>query len=319
MPLKSKTLACIMAFYPGPEFESVCRKAADEALFLLVVDNSPESSLSALPAALPSNSAVIFNKNQGAVAGALNIALSLARSRGYDYLQLLDQDTALPDDMLRPLINDLKANTHTALVAPRFINLNTNHPGRVMLNRSKWKIKNTWPRQDIGLVDALFAITSASVIDIKKIPPDIYYDERLIIDGCDIDFCLALRQRGLEIKVDTAQCIVHGIGKRKDGGGRWSPTNYSPERKFLGAKNRVMVWRRYFKSFPGLVMNDIYVFFLDSARSVLLEKQRLKKLWAILKGVLSGFAEKNIHRRKHNPRIDIIINERFGRNGPGSV
>ena len=313
MPKQYKTLACIVAFYPGANFEAVCRKAAGAVDLLLIVDNSPDCALSAQKLDFPENTAIICNKNEGAVAGALNIALTMARSKRFDYLQMLDQDTALPDSMLEPLMNALASDPKTALVAPRFINLNTNHPGRVMVNVRKWKIKNTWPREDIGQVNALFAITSASVLDIKKIPEDIYYDERLIVDGCDVDFCLALRQRGLDIRVDTSQCIVHGIGNRKDGGGRWSPTNYSPERKFLGAKNRAMVWRRYFKSFPGFVLNDIYVFLLDTARSVLLEKQRVKKFKAILSGVIGGIAEKNIRRRKHNARIAIIINEQFGR------
>lgn len=294
-----KVLGCVMAFYPGEGFKEACERIARFVDFLLIVDNSPDSTLELFYINLPTNSEIIYNKNEGAVSGALNIALRRARESGFDYLQVFDQDTALTQEITDALIAGLQRNPTVALLSPRFVNLNTGFPGRVMLNLGKWRVKNIWPRTDIGLVNALFAITSATVIDVKKLPAELYYDERLIIDGVDVDFCLALRTAGLEIRVDTAQCIVHGIGNRRDGGGRWSPTNYSAHRKFLGAKNRVMVWRRYFRLFPGFVLNDIYVFILDSARTVLLENQRLKKSWAILEGLISGFSEKSIKTRKH--------------------
>jgi len=304
-------LACILAFYPGEKFEDVCSAIAEEVSYLLIVDNSPDSILLRDEIWLPKNSSIIYNKNEGAVAGALNIALTLARERGFEYLQIFDQDTMLPAGITSALVDTLKFNPKAVLVSPRFINLNTNHPGRVMTYISKWKIKNIWPNTDIGIVQALFTITSASLINLKLLPQDLYYDERLIIDGCDVDFCLALRDKQLQIIVNTSQCIIHGIGNRKNGGGRWSPTNYSPQRKFLGAKNRVIVWRRYLKKYPGFIINDCYVFFLDTVRTVLLEKDKINKLKAIIMGVFAGAREKNILIRKHNNRIECISDKTF--------
>jgi len=70
-----------------------------------------------------------------------------------------------------------------------------------------------------------------------------------------------------------------------------------------------MVWRRYFKDFPGFVINDCYIFILDTSRTVLLEKARFKKLWAITTGVVAGMREKNIADRKHNGQLMLLINE----------
>jgi len=307
--MNNNVLACIMAYYPGEMFSDICRSIAENVTYLLVIDNSPDSSLAGQPIALPENAGIVYNKNNGAVSGALNVALALARRDGYDYLQLFDQDTEPQMQITSALIETLVENPDVVLVAPRFINLNTKKPGRVMNNISKWRIKNIWPTIDIGLVDVLFAINSASVINLKKLPANIYYDERLIIDGTDIDFCLALKQYGLQIRIDTSQCITHGIGNRADGAGRWSPTNYSAHRKHLGAKNRLMVWRRYFKDFPGFVINDCYIFILDTGRTVLLEKARFKKLWAIITGVAAGMREKKIAVRKHNEQLMLLINE----------
>ncbi|MEO3408420.1 glycosyltransferase [Mucilaginibacter sp. CAU 1740] len=292
--MTDRVLACILAFYPGDKFEDVCNAISAEVSFLLIVDNSPDSSLRPDDISLPGNTAIIHNKNNGAVAGALNIALRHAKTEQFDYLQIFDQDTVPSPGMAIALIKTIAQNPDVALVSPRFINLNTGYPGRVMLHKSKWHVKSIWPETDIGLLSALFTINSSALINVRSVPADIFYDERLIIDGCDVDFCLALRERGLEILVDTSQCIVHGIGNRKNGGGRWSPTNYSAARKYLMAKNRIMVWRRYLKNYPGFVLNDIYVFLLDTARTVFLEKEKLKKIKAIAKGVAAGFREKQI-------------------------
>ncbi|AYL95127.1 glycosyltransferase [Mucilaginibacter celer] len=297
--MNDNVLACIMAFYPGDQFEKNCKAIAEKVSFLLIVDNSPGSTLLNSTVSWPANTEIVYNKNEGAVAGALNIALKVARDRGFDYLQLFDQDTEPPLHVTSQLISALKANPHVVMISPRFTNMNTGHPGRVMMDISKWKIKSVWPRADEGLLNALFAINSASIINMNLLPKDLYYDERLIIDGCDVEFCLALKVKNHTILVDTSQCIIHGIGNRKNGGGRWSPTNYSAQRKYLGAKNRVIVWRRYFKNYPGFILNDLYVFFLDTARTVLLEKERFSKLGAILKGLFEGLKERDIATRKY--------------------
>ncbi len=290
-------LACVMAFYPSSQFVENCKLIASHADFLLIIDNSPERTLASVNEAWPINSEIIYNENKGAVAGALNIALRVARERNFDYLELFDQDTEPPLHVTNSLIGKLKANPDVVMIAPRFTNLNTGHPGRVMTEVSKWRTRSIWPKTDIGLVSALFTINSSSIINMKLLPKDIYYDERLIVDGCDVEFCLTLKAKNYTILVDTSVSITHGIGNRKNGGGRWSPTNYSAQRKYLGAKNRVMVWRRYAGNFPGFILNDIYVFFLDSVRTVLLEKQKPAKFKAIVKGILHGLMDKQIRKR----------------------
>jgi hypothetical protein len=77
--MSEKLLACIMAYYPGPEFERVCRTIAASATYLVIIDNSPDSSIQNDKFTWPHNSFIFYNKNNGAVAGALNIALAIAR------------------------------------------------------------------------------------------------------------------------------------------------------------------------------------------------------------------------------------------------
>ena len=295
--MNKNVIACITAYYPGNEFESICGIIARQVGLLLIIDNSIEGNLPQQQLNFTDNTVVVCNYNKDAIAGALNIALEYAASNGFEYLHIFDQDTIPPADITSTLLKVFNTNGAVGVVSPRFINSSTNFPGRVLTRVSKWKVKSLWPKTDMGLIPVLFTISSASLISIKRMPPNVFYDTRLIIDGCDIDFCLHLKDAGLEILVDTSVCIYHGIGARKKGGGRWSATNYSPARKQLSAKNRMITWRRYWNNYPGYVLNDSFVFLLDSARTVVFEHSRFKKMVALCKGLWQGLKEKNIDER----------------------
>jgi len=291
-------MACITAYYPGIEFENICRIISQQTGLLLVIDNSLEGNLNQQGINFTGNTIIIINKNKDTISGALNIALDYARDNNFEYLHIFDQDTVPPENITSALVKDFKTEPAAVIISPRFINSSTNFPGRVLSGVSKWKVKSVWPKLDVGMMEVLFTISSASLICITRLPEDSFYDTRLVIDGCDIDFCLYLRNAGFKIFTDTSVCVYHGIGARKKGGGRWSATNYSPLRKQLGAKNRVIIWKRYWNNYPGYVLNDFYVFLLDSARTLLLEKNHFSKLTALCKGIWQGIREKNISERK---------------------
>ena len=295
--MNENVLACITAYYPGDEFENVCRIISQQTRLLLIVDNSVEGNLTDQGINFTGNTLVLSNKNKGAISGALNIALTYAREHGFGYLHIFDQDTVPPADITSALMPAFQTDPKTVISSPRFLNSSTNFPGRVLLNVKKWKVKNLWPGTDIGIISALFTISSASLINITRLPQDMFYDTRLFIDNCDVDFCLFLRNQGFEILVDTSVCVIHGIGSRKKGGGRWSATNYSPLRKQLSSKNRMIIWRRYRTTYPGYILSDIFIFLLDTARTLVFEKNRFTKFAAICKGIWQGIKEKDIAKR----------------------
>jgi rhamnosyltransferase len=298
--MNKNVLACITAYYPGTEFENICSIIAQQAALLLIIDNSVEGNLINQGINFSDNIIIKANNNKGAVAGALNIALTYARENGFEYLHIFDQDTMPPAGITTALLAAFETDATAVIISPRFINSSTNHPGRVLTGISKWRVKSMWPKNDVGMVKVLFTISSASLVCIKRLPAEAFYDTRLVVDGCDIDFCLSLKNAGLEVFVNTSVCVWHGLGARKKGGGRWSATNYSPLRKQLSAKNRMMIWRRYWGNYTGYVLNDLYVFLLDSARTLLLEKDRFHKLIALCRGIWQGTQEKNIAERRRS-------------------
>jgi rhamnosyltransferase len=280
-----RLLACVVTYSPGEEVHGRLRAIAEQVDHVLIVDNTPTR---ADLLGIQGNMSVMFNENRGAVSGALNEGLRYARSNGYTHMILFDQDTEVPEGLCSRLIAVSCARPDAAIVGPRYLNSSTGHPGRIVSLQGFWR-RSLWPAATDPAFEALFLINSCSLLCLDRIPTGFEYDEGLIVDNVDVDFCLALRCQGRSIWCAPDITVSHGIGARKKGSGKWSPTNYSPLRKFLQSKNRVIVWRRYLSGHPGFVLQDIMVWFLDSARTVVLETDRWIKLGSILRGFAEGF------------------------------
>lgn len=281
-----RLLACVVTYSPDEEVPARLRAIAAQVDHVLVVDNTPARAM--LPV-LGDNVSVLFNENRGAISGALNEGLRHARAHGFTHVVLFDQDTEIPQGLCDRLLAASHDRSEAAVVGPRYLNSSTGHPGRIVSVQGFWR-RSLWPSEKDPAFEALFLINSCSMLCIDRIPADLNYDEGLIVDNVDVDFCLALRRQGRTIWCLPQITVAHGIGARRKGSGKWSPTNYSPLRKFLQSKNRVIVWRRYLADHPGFVLQDILVWFLDSARTVVLENDRWGKLGAILKGFAQGWS-----------------------------
>jgi hypothetical protein len=75
--------AGVTAYYPGGGFHERINAIAGQVALVIVVNNSDSDSLSRDDFA--ENVEIRFNKNIGAVAGALNIVLREARHLKFDY------------------------------------------------------------------------------------------------------------------------------------------------------------------------------------------------------------------------------------------
>lgn len=65
----------------------------------------------------------------------------------------------------------------------------------------------------------------------------------------------------------------------------FSPTNYPYYRKYYVTRNRLHVWKKYFKYYPAFIAYDFSAFLLDLFRVVFLEKDKFIKIKSIFLGV----------------------------------
>jgi len=279
------TSAVIVTFNPDESVQPRIEEIARQVDKLYLIDNSPDASPIFTP---PTNTMVIHNKNEGGLAGALNIALRSARDSEFDFLFLFDQDTDITQDFCNNLLNASQNGEYAdfTLFGPRHVNASTNHAVRISTN--KGPLLSHWPQENDQPVECFFIINSCSLIDLRKLPSDLFYDEDLGVDMIDVDFCLAARGKGARSLCIPSITVRHGIGNKREGGHMFSPTNYSSHRKYLQTRNRFITWRRYSNFYPLLIISDMFIWALDSARTLVLEQGRASKARSILRGIIDG-------------------------------
>lgn len=98
---------------------AVCLSEADASLDLLIFDNSPESSSTDLPM-LPKQFRATYHHDHAnpGISAAFNAGAALARSKGKEWLLLLDQDSAFPPEAMTVYLKAV-ASGGAALFAPR--------------------------------------------------------------------------------------------------------------------------------------------------------------------------------------------------------
>lgn len=132
-----------------------------------------------------------------------------------------------------------------------------------------------------------YAITSASLINLKALKSCGGFDEKLFIDWVDNEICCALRSRGYETyEIDYVGLLqekghassVHFLNKI------FYRPNYSPIRYYYNARNSIYVAREYpdEEKLVSIILNQLKVLILNT----LYEKN--KKAKAVISGMYDG-------------------------------
>jgi rhamnosyltransferase len=280
----SNVCAGVTAYYPGEGFYERINAIADQVALVIVVNNSDSDSLSRDDFA--ENVEIRFNKNIGAVAGALNIVLREARLLNFDYLVTFDQDSVVPPDLITGLIAARRA-TGAHIVGPNYFNSATKAPGRFNLYRQGLMISKWFPKP-AGIHEAYCVITSGMLMALNDLPRNLDYRDDFLVDLVDVEFCLKARSLGLRVVVNTDVFMSHALGNRLPGSSRFSATNYGPFRRYTATRNRIILWRQYLRAFTLFVVTDIAIAFADLARTLLIERDRPGLIKAYYTGVRDG-------------------------------
>lgn len=148
----------------------------------------------------------------------------------FDYICLLDQDSAFTKDSIEAIKNDIEIHkeyisANVGIVAP-FVN----YSGRLYSTEEK-NVKVNW------------VITSGSFINtgiVKK--ENIRYDEKYFIDRCEVDFCKQLTLRNYEIWMYRGAILNQQLG---DDNGT-NHTSHSAERHYYIFRNRFYFNKKFF-------------------------------------------------------------------------
>lgn len=220
---------------------------------------------------------VINNNENLGISKALNIGINYAVTNNYSYALLLDQDSTLGDDavniMLKGFIHD-----KVGVVVPRISYING--------NLDKIDESNTFNYVTL-------AITSGSLVDLNVMKlinwkEGKIFNEDFFIDCVDFDFSLELKASGYNILKSTKAILYQRLGEMTEIKFLFfkiCPTNHSELRRYYITRNRLYMWKKYFRREFQFVVKDI----LYSCRELLIltffEKNRIAKFKYMKKGI----------------------------------
>ena len=246
---------------------------------VIYVDNASSNAT-----VFPISEKVIILRNQvnEGLGRAQNQGLQKAKEIGVDYILLLDQDSVLSENTVRCLLQELlryeEREGHVGAIGPIIASAfdNRDAPGVVHLGLTigTAQIKGTMP--------VTYNIASGSLIPLTVIDKVGGLEEKLFIDGLDVEWCLRARSYGYRILITDAARLYHRLGEGK----KDRVLNHSTFREYYIVRNSII-----FLSYRHVpVSYKVRKFFLTIMRVLSsLIRLRLKYFIAGLRGLIDGF------------------------------
>lgn len=277
--------AIIITYNINSKIKDNIRYLRQQVKEIIVVDNgSDEETISVLNELDESEQITIIklNDNMG-IAYALNRGIDYALQKDYDWILTLDHDSIVTENMLNEMLDVYDE-------MPNLLEIAMITPHHVEESQSLTKI-NTFNPYEFVLTE----ITSGALVKAEIYRHIKKYDEKLFIDLVDHEYCLELNQLGYKIlKVNTA-CLIHNLGETECKyvlGIKLLPTNHSPLRRYYMSRNRLYIWKKYFKNFPRWVLIDVKRCISEIIKIILFENQKILKLKMIIIGFNHYFKKK---------------------------
>jgi rhamnosyltransferase len=287
-----RVIAVVPTYHPDAGVVQRLLALADQVDRVVVVDDGSGSSADEHLDRVAAEGIVVerLERNSG-IAVALNTGVRRALADGADFVVNVDQDTDLPPGyVVTALAVFAKSNpvTRLGIVCVDAVN------GAPALP--------TWiSPEGLGLVPE--AIQTGFVISRECLETAGLFDERLVIDTVDTEYCLRVRDRGFRIAVARGTDIGHSIGRRAElrpfgvpvrhANGRIATYQYhSPLRRYYIARNNIDLMLRNVRRRPRWVMTVLKREMGGMIVSMVSGPQRLAQVLAITTGTVHGLVRR---------------------------
>ncbi|MFC9559088.1 glycosyltransferase [Agromyces sp. NPDC056965] len=278
----------VPTFHPDSQVEANMVSLIRQVDELIVVDDGTGAAADEILARLEAVSARVIRLDQNSgIARALNVGVRAALDDGADYVVNTDQDTDLPDGYVATCLETFaRANpvTNLGIVCTDRVNGQPSIP--------------TWySPEGLGLVPE--AIQSGFVISRRCLERAGLFDERLVIDCVDTEYCLRVRDRGFRIAVAADTDITHALGemvpfrpfgiKMRNRSGEFEYQYHSPFRQYYITRNNIDLVFRNFRRRRRWTLAVIKRQIGPTFDAIVSGPNRWKHTVAILVGGVHGF------------------------------
>ena len=212
MKYSIKNFACVIVTYKhNPKIFSKLLEVHKLNFYkILIVNNSPEIFFDSHKSAQVT---IINNPDNLGLSVALNIGIQEAKKLGYKMVALFDQDTELPLNFSRLMlqyINHYQADKPVAVYSPIFHNHVIDETAKHINFKPFRLIRGSVDDSDYA--HPHYVITSGSIIPMEVLDDVGLMCEELFIDFVDIEWCLRAKKRGYKIVAINKVMIDHYLG-----------------------------------------------------------------------------------------------------------
>jgi rhamnosyltransferase len=273
--------AVIVAYHPTPSMTENMPRVLAQVKQLVVVDNgSNAEELDRLRTASRTFSFhLIENKENLGIAEALNQGVMWAKDDGYPWVILFDQDSRITDGFIDQMFADWRshpARERVASIHPRYVDPTTG------IEPSVFRASDGGP---------ITSMTSGALMPTWIFDKIGYFPPEYFIDQVDTEYGFRIRASGY-LNADSRQAVLfHSPGHPKRInflGFSFEPTHHSATRRYYFTRNRVAVYRKYFRVFPRWVLHAMYISLREAIKCFVAEQDRPRKFRNFLLGTWDG-------------------------------
>lgn len=283
--MSERVCAVVVTFNPSESLLENIAALRSQVDKVVVVDNA-SVKLEPIQQIETCGAKVFYNQENLGIAAALNIGVRYALEQGYAWIATFDQDSKPPPGFVERLLKAYDTypdRERIAVLSPVYRDEVT---GTVFRHGEQ----NNKPFQEI-----VSTMTSGNLVRADALAQTGLFEEDLFIDYVDHEFCLRARQKGFVVLESRTATLDHNLGeteKYERWGLTFHATNHSALRRYYNARNRLVVYRRYFISETRWVLRDMFGFFKEVSKIILAERDKREKLYSIAKGLRHGLTGK---------------------------
>lgn len=257
---------------------------------VVVDDGSPDSANTVLASIERAGYEVLRGQHNRGIAAALNTGIRLALDRGAEYVLTLDQDSVLSAGYVDACLAGFAisgSSTRLGIVCSASI---SGHPS----------LSSEYTPEGLGLLRV--AIQSGFVISAQCLRDCGLFDESLVIDYVDTEYCLRMAAKGYFVAAAPGTEIEHELGEltplrpfgirlRVKGKPR-SYEAHTPYRRYFITRNGIDVSFRYLRHNPRWVLSNLRQEWKPFIYALTSGPHRVRQLLAVLAGTVHGLIRK---------------------------
>lgn len=248
--MKTKKIATIVVTF-NPNFkllEKVIFSASEQVSKVYVVDNSVNDTVIEHLSKKEPIEIISTGCNEG-IAKAFNRGINAARSDGYEYVLLLDQDSVIPEGMIKrycEIVDNLKKeNLRFSAIGPRYRNPRNGSISKFV--EFRW-LRNVYKSaiNSKEILSADFLISSGTFYDVAVFEEVGFMDEDFFIDHVDTEWFLRAKSLGFTAYGAWDVVMDHFLGEREVRLWllRWrNQPIHKPFRLYYIARNSLLMYR----------------------------------------------------------------------------